>query len=84
MLQFVGDEESILHTEFTRHDNPDVTSSTFGLSFTTQTSITWYLVPLQRFRTKRIGLSTTVQYPFMMLEPDEMNAVDLVPAKRCC
>lgn len=72
-----------LHTEFTRHDNPQADTNTFGLSFKNKFDEAYYLVPNQR--KKRIGLSNTRQYPFLMITPAERELVDLNPAvKKCC
>ena len=77
-----GSEDFILHTEFTRHDSQaDINS--FGLSFTTKSGETHYLLPVNRKR--RIGWSTNMQYPFLMVSPPEdMKLVDLQKAKKKC
>jgi hypothetical protein len=77
----VGNENIILHTEFTRHDSP-TDLNTFGLSFTTKNDETRFLLPVNR--RKRIGWSKTFQYPFLMVPPEDMKLVDLDRAKKKC
>ena len=58
--------ETILHTEYTKHDNPNTIVNTFGLSFKTQNGRTYYLVPYHG--QKRMGVSSSAQYPFFVRE----------------
>ena len=82
----VVSEDIFIHTEFTRHDS-QTGLDTFGLSFTTQTGETQYLLPVNSPQ-KRIGWSRNLQYPFLMVPPNEMKLVDLDKAKtkycKCC
>ena len=77
-----GSEDFILHTEFTQHDS-QANINSFGLSFTTKSGETHYLLPVNRKR--RIGWSKNMQYPFLMVPPEDMKLVDLQKAmKKCC
>ena len=74
--------QTILHKEFTWHNDPDPQHAPhFGLSFTTQNSptpTTWFLAPDSSKH--RIKITTEPTYPFTKQEPSTVGWTMLQPA----